>query len=309
MSEPRPSIAWLDGRIVPWKDAVVPLWSEAVLRGSSIFEGIRAYWQPEERRFNIVRLDDHLDRLAKSARLEQLPLPAHLIGDLRAGILHVLAAQEFREHMYVRPTVLILTGRYTDDPGQLELSSFVPALPVPSHDQLSEATACVSSWRRDADGVTMPRSKLGAAYHALRRPLIEARARGAQDAILLNATGLVVEATASSVFLVARDTVITPPLSDGLLDSITRRCLIELCRTSLGWAVVERSVDRSELYLAEEVFTCSTLSELVSVTEIDGMPVGDGRAGPISTELHRGYRDICLGSKQPPTPWLTFCRV
>lgn len=178
------------------------------------------------------------------------------------------------------------------------------ALPVESNlGAIKRLACCVSSWTRLADHVMPPRIKAGSNYANNRRALQEARMNGYDDAILLNNQGKVSEATASCVFIIRDRRVITSPVTSGILESITRATLIKLSEAQLSLQVVERDIDRTELYIADEIFSCGTGREIAAVTSVDRFPVGDGQIGPITNQIVSLYRSIVHGERAEYAEW------
>lgn len=297
--EGQPSLLWFNGEVRPWHEATVHIWSELAIRGASVFEGIRAYWMPSSETYRVIALNEHVGRLRHSARLMRYPFDESI--DWCAAIQELLLALDFREHVYIRPTVYIDRGRYQTEPAKMTMGAYIVAFPVPRSPQTDHGIRLASSsWRRSSDLVLPPRAKVGSAYHAFRLPLTEARSRGADDAVLLNDDGTVAETTGSAIFLVRGNRVITPPLYSGILESITRSIVLRIAAEQ-GYIVEERPVNRSELYVADELFICGTLVEVQPVIAIDDLTVGDGSPGMVSRALHARYLDLCEGPAPDPT--------
>ena len=306
MTETTPSSLWFNGEIVPWEQAKVHVWSELAIRGTSIFEGLRAYWHQKEGCYYLLELEEHMSRMVQSARVMRIPCVPDDFNAIRRGIFELILRLDFREHYYVRPTLYIEAGRYGFRPGDVRLGAYVVAFPVPRPKETTTgARVCVSSWRRLSDTTLPPRVKAGASYMSFRLPIAEAKERGLNDAILLNERDKVAETTAATVFLVRGNEVITPPVTAGILESITRKKAIELLTTEFGLEVVERDVDRTELYVADEIFSCGTLSEIQPIVEVDGLVVGSGQPGPITRRVRDRYFEICESGSQAPYGWLT----
>jgi branched-chain amino acid aminotransferase len=305
MTEKRPAILWFNGAIVPWDQGTVHVWSELAIRGVSVFEGLRSYWSAEDRCHNLVALDLHLKRLYESARIMRLPVDTDA-STLTRAIYDLIAALGHDEHLYVRPTLYVDSGRYAASGRDVVCGAYIVAFPVPrAQATLMGARCCVSTWRRASDLTMPPRAKAGAAYQAFRLPLIEAQQRGFDDAILLNDRGTVAEATGAAVFIVRDGDIITPPATSGILESITRRLVIDLLRTEYGRSVIEREIDRTELYVADEIFMCGTLAEVQPVVEIDDLVVGGGAPGPVTTAVRDRYQAHCESPVGDRPTWLT----
>lgn len=305
MAETRPPLIWFNGAVVPWEHAKVHVWSEVALRGTSVFEGIRAYWQTDEERYYCLALNEHLRRLFQSARL--LHFPMHLSErDLIDGIRDLLSALDFREHAYVRPTIYIDEGSYAYRPDKVRMGSFIGAFAVPHPPKaFAGITCCVSSWQRSSDLSLPPRVKSGAAYQGFRLPRIEADMHGYDDVILLNNRGTVAEAAGAAVFIIRDGVAITPPNSAGNLESITRNKIMDVMTHELGIQVTLRDIDRTELYIADEVFLCGTLDTILPVIAVDGIDIRTGEPGPITCLCRDRYFEICQSGRQAPAGWLT----
>ncbi|WP_225824061.1 aminotransferase class IV [Streptomyces naphthomycinicus] len=295
MYEENPEVIWWNGRLAPWGEATVHVTSEVATRGTNVFEGLRAYWQSESERHGVVHLERHLSRLGRSARLIRFPAAATAehIDQLRTGVVELVRALGPGSDYYLRPTVFIEQGRYGWRPDEVRLGSYIAgyrADPTPMHPM----TCVVSTWRRTPDASISPLVKVGAAYQAFRLPRIEAAMHGADEAILLNSQDTVAETGGAAIFIVRDATVVTPPLADGVLDSITRRTVIELLRERPDTHVVERSIPRSELYAADEAFLCGTLDEIRAVASIDGVALR-WPTGPVTSGVRTSYLSRCRG--------------
>jgi branched-chain amino acid aminotransferase len=298
-----PQCLLFNGAVVPWNEAHVHIWSEVAVRGANVFEGIRGYWHPETERLYILALQPHLERLARSAKLLRFPCPDD--GVLKEGIFDLLTALEYREHVYIRPTVYV-DSTHGRGVGSTSITGghFVVVFAIPRSERAEGIRCCVSSWRRGSDLTLSPRIKSGAGFQAFRFSLLEAAERGADEAILLNDRGTVAEATGATVFIVRDGKAATPPSTLGILEGITRRFVTSIL-AELDIPVTEREIARTELYDADEVFLCGTLTEIAPVTSIDGWVVGDGRPGEITIACRDRYVECCEAGPDAPEGWLT----
>jgi branched-chain amino acid aminotransferase len=293
MTNPKdPEIIWWNGCILPWAEATVHVTSETAMRGTNVFEGLRAYWQAENGGFSIVAFQDHMDRLGRSARILQLPIERLLPGIAR-GVEDLIRALDYRVNLYLRPTVYLERGGYTAHPEDLVLGAFISARPTEERSD-GPIKCVVSTWQRISDLSLPPVAKIGATYTAFRLARMEAAAAGADEAILLNARGTVAETGGAAVFVVRDGRVVTPPTTDGVLESVTRRIAIELLSTWLGIPVTERSVSRAELYIADEVFLAGTLDEIRAVRSVDYRPLASA-PGKVTQAVRVLYLDLCEG--------------
>lgn len=300
MYESEPDTIWWNGGLVPWDHARVHVTSEVATRGTNVFEGVRAYWQAAAGHSALVHPRRHFDRLAHSARLVRFPLDqvAMHIAQMRRGIGELVAAVGNQRDLYLRPTVYVQRGRYGWRSEDTELGSYIAAYPVDGRSD-RPLSCIVSSWRRSKDLAISPLAKAGAAYQAFRLPRIEAAMAGADEAILLNDVDTVAETGGAAVFIARDGVVATPPLADAVLDGITRRVAIELLRDRFGVPVIERSIPRSELYIADEAFLCGTLDEVRAIGSIDEVEL-DSAPGPVTDAVRSRYLDICTGRVAPP---------
>jgi branched-chain amino acid aminotransferase len=299
-----PEVLWFNGAVVPWVTATVHIWSETSARGANVFEGIRAYWDEETRTYHALSLPEHLHRLAQSARLLRFPdCPAG--ARLTDGMGQLLAALDFGEHAYLRPT-LFLDDAHGQGAGATDADTGAYILCFRAPRPADPAIRCgVSTWRRPSDLTLSPRIKSGGGFLGLRLARIEATERGFADVIMLNAQGTVAEATGANVFVIRGGVAITPPVTAGILEGITRARLLDLVPGAVGVPVAEREIGRSELYAAEEIFLCSTLHEIQPVVEIDGFTVGDGKPGPVTSLIREWYLRHCEAGPRAPAGWLT----
>jgi branched-chain amino acid aminotransferase len=305
-NQPHPKFLWHSGKIVPWEQATVHVTSVGWTAVSAVFEGIRAYWDASRRDLYVFQLDAHMKRLGQSMKLMRM---ANNIttAQVRQAVLDLLRANDFREDVYVQPLVYFAEGI----PGYIgvldrPVDVLITARRSPS--TLAEEgglTACVSSWARIADNVMPPRAKALANYQNSRLVSTEARVNGYDQAIMLNLAGKVTEAASSCIVLVRDGVAITPPWSAGILESITREALFTLLRDELRMPVQERDVDRTELYIADEVLLCGTLMEVKPVLSVDKYAVGDGQPGPVTRKLQALLLRAARGELAAYERWLT----
>jgi branched-chain amino acid aminotransferase len=304
-TEEPPPLIWFNGRIVPWEAATVHVWSELAVRGASVFDGLRAYWHRERGQHYVLSMDDHLRRLFDSAKILKMPTEA-TPELLRDAIFDLLRALDIREHAFVRPTLFIESGRYGFRKADTTTGTFIVAFPLPRPAQcLHGARCCVSSWTRATDRSVPPRVKAGAFYQGYRLARIEAIERRMDDAIFLNERGTVAETTNCSIFIVRQGKIFTPPTTADILESVTRQNLMRLIPQEFGVEVVEREINRTELYIADEIMIAGTLSEIQPVVEVDGYKIGTGVPGPITTAIRDRYFAICESGPDASWPWLT----
>jgi branched-chain amino acid aminotransferase len=293
---------YLNGALVAYPDARIHVQSAAVKYGASVFEGLRAYWNPDQEELYVFRLPEHIERLWGSMKL--MRMEHHLTREeLAASILGVLRRNAYREDVHIRQTAFIEADGAVDATGPVGLA--VDALPR-RLTQKPGITACVSSWTRIADGTMPPRIKCSANYQNGRLAMLEARANGYDGALLLNGRGKLAEAPGACCFVVRGGVPATPPVTADILESVTRSTLLDLFRAELGQAPVERDIDRTELYLAEEAFLCGSGWEITPILSVDRLPLGDGtQPGPMTRAMQACYFAVVRGEKPAYRSWLT----
>jgi branched-chain amino acid aminotransferase len=291
-----------NGAAIPFEAARIHPLALGVAYGVAVFEGLRAYRHPGTGRFSLFRLEDHLTRLGQGMKVMRLADPPPL-ATLRAAVLEVVRLNAPDDDAYVRLQV------HVEGPGTMATTGPVgwiaAAMPRERSDRFTTGlSACVSSWTRISDNAMPPRVKASANYHAGRLATLQARADGYDSAILLTSRGKVSEAAAACLFLLRDGVLATPGRGSDILESVTRATVLTLA-AELGIPVEEREVDRTELYVAEEVFLCGTGQELVPVTRVDRLPVGDGTPGPVTLRLQRAYEAVVRGLTEAHPEWRT----
>ncbi len=290
--------AFFEGKIVPLCDAKINIATHGFLYGTAVFSGMRAYWNEEKKRLFVFRPFDHYHRLLNSARMMSMEIPYDEEGLIQLT-LDLLQADDWKQDVYLRPTI------YKADMGigvrlhdlKDEFSMFVMAFEKYVKND-ANAHLTFSSWRRIDDNAIPARGKVAGAYANSALIKTDANRAGFDEAIVLDQNGHVSEGSAMNIFMVRDGVLITPPITDNILEGITRRSIIELARNELGVEVVERSIDRTEVFIAEEMFMTGTAAQVVAVTKIDHRPVGTGMMGPITTKLRTVFDDI-VHAKNP----------
>ena len=300
-----PAFLWHNGRQVPWHDATVHLTAMGAAAHVSVFEGVRAYARPGGDGLLIFRLREHLERLLDSMTMMRMPL-AFAVDELVEATVALLATNGVAGDTYIRPVAYYSGLDHQSFGDTLDAAPSLLIWHRPTGSQLlterGKAVA-ISSWTRIADNVMPPRIKSMSNYQNNRLAQLEARVNGYDDTILLTASGKVAEAPGACVFLVRHGQVITPAVTSGILESITRDAAIRLCRERLGLTVIEREVDRTELYVADEIFFCGTAAEVTPVWSVDRIAVRSRGTGPITRQLDRLYHDIVRGIDPAYPEW------
>lgn len=305
---PDPKWAWKDGAFVAYDDCTIHVRTQAVMVAASVFEGIKAYWSKSQGMLYLFRLEDHIQRLRESMKIMRMggAIPDNF-GDICAELL---VRNAFTDDVHMMPTAYVGMGQ-----GNV-------ALARPAHEGLfitgvSRARSpwldqgmkvCTSSWARISDTNVPPRVKAAGNYQNGRLALNEAWANGYDNAILLNASGHVAEAPGACLMMVRNGQVSTPPTTAGILESITRETLMTLFREKLGKTVAERPLDRTELYIADEVFLCGSGMEVVPVISVDQLPVGSGKKGPLTQAIQAAYFAVATGDDSAHPEWRTAVR-
>ena len=300
-----PEYAWLNGAIVPWDQCVVHARSQGAFWGANVFEGVRAYLDPDDGRSQVFRIADHLARLRRSMKSLHMEI-AHSDEELTNACLELLQSNDFQADAHVCVVAYFDQGPNFDPLAHTtETGVHITSTPVPRSSAYDTGvSASISSWRRISDDSMPPRIKTGANYHNSRLAQHEAVRNGFATTLLLNQRGNVSEAPGSCVVMVRDGELITPPGTSGVLEGITVATVAELAARHRGITLHRREIDRTELYVADEVFLCGTMSELLPITSVDRTAVGDGKRGPLTTVL-QGYYDDAVRARGDHPGWCT----
>ncbi|MGQ9916511.1 MAG: branched-chain amino acid transaminase [Bryobacteraceae bacterium] len=306
MPEVMETLVYFNGRTVPLREAQVNILTHALHYGTGVFEGIRGYWSAEAEDLFLVRCEDHYLRWKTNCRMLGIePRPsAEELAELTAELVRL---NGFRTDVYVRPLAYMSSPRIGVRPdGKSDFA--IVAVPFGVYIDSSKGLhAGIVSWRRLEDHALPARGKICGAYVNSVLATAEAHRHGYDEAILLNESGHVAEGATCNLFMVRHGKLVTPPPSDNILEGITRACVIELARRELHMDVVERSIDRTELYSCEEVFLTGTAVEVAPVTRIDQIPVGSGQIGPVTAHLRELYGLAVRGRIVDYHTWLRPC--
>jgi branched-chain amino acid aminotransferase len=295
--------AFFEGRIVPIDEAKVSIMTHAFNYGTGCFEGIRAYWNDTEEQLYAFKLREHYERFLRSCHIILISLP-YSVDELCNITIELLQKEGFREDTYVRPLA------YKADTGigvrlhDLDDQFALFATPFGKYIEKEEgAKVGVSSWRRINDNAVPARAKITGAYINSALIKTDAVMNGFDEAIVLTQQGHVSEGSAENLFIVRDGKLITSPVTEDILEGITRSTLIELAAKELGIETVERPIDRTELYIAEEAFFCGTGVQIAAITDIDHRPVGTGKIGPIVKQLRDLYFSVARGERKDYLEW------
>jgi len=295
-------VLWLAGRLVPEKDAKIHVLSPTCQYGINVFEGIRCYLSDSGNQLLAFRFKDHLDRLFRSAKILRLSLK-YTASEIESAFVDVIIANGYMEDISVRITFYINELTNWTYNGDCEMMM----APIPmgrAYDSKMGITTCVSSWERINDRSVSPRIKAGANYINSRMAQLEALGNGFDSALFLNREGKVSEAPGSCIFIVRDGALITPPITASILESITRDTIIDIARNDFGLTVVERDIDRTELYICDEIFLCGTAAEITPIVSVDKIIVGDGKPSEITKSISQRYFNIVRGKVEAYKEWL-----
>lgn len=301
-----PETAWafFNGEFVPLREAKVSVLTHAFNYGTGVFEGIRAYWNDEHGQLYGLHLLEHYRRLHRSCRVMRLNLP-YAPERLVEITLELLRRSGYREDCYVRPLVYMSSELIGVRLHDLESSFTVFAVPFGTYIDIDRGISCgVSSWRRVDDNAIPARSKITGSYVNAALAKTEAQEAGFDEAIVLTNEGHVSEGSAENLFMVRGGTLVTPPVTDNILEGIVRASIMRIARDS-EIPLEVRSIDRTELYIADELFLCGTGAQLSPVTSVDHRMVGTGAVGPITQKLSRVYFDAIRGNGTRYKEWIT----
>ncbi len=298
-----PQWAFFKGKIVPIAEAKLSIMTQVVNYGIGAFGGIRGYWSEDKQQLYVFRIQDHYRRLLNSGRLLAATVP-YTVDDLSRMTIDLIRREGYRQDTYVRPLLYNATEDITPRLYDVEFDLACFCRPLGNYIKL-EVTACVSSWRRLDDNIIPSRGKVTGGYVNSALARSEAHWNGYDEGIVLNQDGHVAEGSAENVFIVRNGQLFTPPVTDDILEGITRNTVIQLAKDDLGIPVAERSIDRSELYVADEVMFCGTGAQVSAVVSIDHRPVGAGTPGPITQQLQKTYFSLVRSEIAKYAAWLT----
>ncbi|MCO5200461.1 MAG: branched-chain amino acid transaminase [Chloroflexi bacterium] len=299
--------AYFQGKIVPLSEAKIGVMTHAFNYGTAVFEGIRGNWNPDDQTTYLFRLREHFERLGQSSKI--LTLQMHQTVDQLCEIaVELVERSAFTEDVYLRPMVYLSSEQLGVRLHNLESDTLIFLTPFPAY--LPEVARChTSTWRRVQDTGIPPRAKVTGIYVNSALAKTEANANGFDEAIMLNENGHVSEGSGENIFMVRDGKLITPTPADNVLEGITAKSVIELATNELGVQLVQREIDRTELYIADEVFMTGTAAHLTPVVEVDRRSVGTGRPGPITSKLSELFYDCIRGKSEKYQNWCTPARA
>jgi branched-chain amino acid aminotransferase len=297
------TIVYFNGRFVPLSEANVSILTHGLHYGTGVFEGIRGYWAPHMNDLFLVRAVEHYQRWKANGsivRIDILPTAPQL-AELTAELCRL---NEFHTNIYVRPIAYKSSARVGVAPDANDALSIIA---MPFGDYIASENglhAGVTSWRRIEDSAIPARAKICGSYVNSVLATDEARRNGYDEAIFLTGSGHIAEGATCNIFILRNGKLITPPPTDNILEGITRASVIELARHELGLEVIERSIARSEMYVAEEAFFTGTAVEVAPITWVDRRRIGKGEVGPTTERLRNLYREATRGHLPQYHHWL-----
>jgi branched-chain amino acid aminotransferase len=296
---------WHNGQMIPWEKAQIHVMSHVVHYGSSVFEGVRCYTQPNSA--GVFRLEEHMQRLLDSAKIYRMPVP-YTLDELCAAVVDVVEANGVAP-CYIRPIVFRGYGEIGVNPMKSPVEVYIANFPwgkyIPGN---TGADVCISSWNRLAPNTMPSLAKAGANYMNSQLIRMEAEINGYSEGIALDVNGYLSEGSGENLFLVRGGTLYTTPLANSVLAGITRSSVLSIA-TDLGIPVVEQALPRELLYIADEAFFTGTAAEVTHLRSVDRILVGDGTMGPITSALHEEFFGIVNGIKPDKYNWLTPVKV
>jgi len=293
---------WFDGKLIPIEKAQIPVTTHALQYGTTIFEGIRGYWNSNN--LYIFRLDDHIKRFRNSGKFYSISLNFTNL-QIKQAIISLCKKNQLKKSCYIRPFYFI--GNYGINlhitkkaPTHVAIYSF------PFGDLFNKKgiSAGISSWRKFSDSTTPTQAKMGGNYLNSIIATQECKSKGFDEAILLDLKGNVSEAPGENIFMIKNNKVITPPLSSSALEGITRACIFELSK-DLGYKVIIKKIRKDELYQADEIFLSGTAAEITSIIQLDHKKIGTGRLGKVTTKLMAAYSDVVMNKNEKYSHWIT----
>jgi branched-chain amino acid aminotransferase len=290
-----PKHAFFGGRIVPYSEAKVGILTHALNYGTAVFGGLRGYWNDDEKQLFVFRPVDHFRRFLQSGKLLCMEIP-YSAEDLVASLTELMRKENYQEDCYIRPLAYfsdeIIGVRLHD----VTTSISIVAIPFGRYVANEECMhVTFSSWRRVDDNVIPARGKIAGAYVNSAFSKTDALRSGFDEVLVLNQDGHISEGSAANFFLMRNGVWATPPITDNVLEGITRRTIMQIMHDEFGWEVVERRIDRTEIYIADEAFLCGTGVQISAIARVDHRNVGTGQLGQSTARLRDIYSDIVHG--------------
>ena len=299
--------AYFQGGIVPLSEAKIGIMTHAFNYGTAVFEGIRGNWNEEAQTTYLFRTREHMERLGQSAHILGMQM-RDSVDKLCEIAVELVERSGFTEDVYLRPMVYLSGEVLGVRLHNVDVDTLIFLSPFPAY--LPETARChTSTWRRVQDTGIPPRAKVTGIYVNSALAKTEAQANGFDEAIMLNENGHVSEGSGENIFMIRHGQLITPGPADTVLEGITAKSVMQMAADDLGIEVVQREIDRTELYIADEVFMTGTAAHLTPIVEIDRRKVGEGRPGPITSQLSELFYDAIRGRSEKYKSWCTPARA
>ncbi len=300
-----PLHAYFKGKIVPYEQAKVGVLTHALNYGTAVFAGMRGYWNPEQEQLYIFRPLDHYRRFLNSAKIMNMELD-HTPESLTQITVELLRADGYQRDIYIRPLAFKADEAIGVKLHDLQDEISIVAMPFDRYvTRDTDAHVTISSWRRVDDNAIPARGKISGTYANSALIKTDAIRAGFDEALVLNQDGHLSEGSAMNIFMLRDGVIVTPPITDNILEGITRRTVIELVREELKLPLVERSIDRTEVYLCDEFFMTGTAAQITAVTRVDFRPIGKGVMGPVTARLRQLFDDVVRGRHPKYSHWNT----
>jgi branched-chain amino acid aminotransferase len=297
--------AFFEGKFVPLADANINIMTHAFNYGTAVFEGVRGNWNEEQQELYLFRVRDHIRRIEQSAKLMRMSI-RYSEDEMVEMVSQVAEQNGYREDVYIRPMVYKSSEVVGVRMHNLEDDFLLFVTPFGAYLDIDAGARCMtSSWRRVDDTSIPARAKVNGLYVNNAMAKTEAMQSGFDEAIMLNADGHVSEGSGENIVIIRNGVLITPSPSDNILEGITLDTVLQLAEEEFGLRVEHRTIDRSELYIADEVFMTGTAAHVTPVIEVDRIPVGDGRPGLVSKQLQDLYFAIITGRSPKHQEWVT----
>ncbi len=297
--------AFFEGKFVPIDEAKVSIMTSAFLYGTAVFEGLRAYWNERQEELYIFRMQEHYERMMDSMKIMHMSIK-YSVDELSKLTVELLQRNAPRGDTYVRPTAYKSSCKIGPslENNPTEFCMFSLAFGDYFHGA-NGLNAQISSWRRVEDNAIPARAKIVGSYANTALAKTDAQKAGFDECIVLAENGHVSEGSAMNLFMVRKGKLITTPITENILEGITRHTVTEIAAEELGIETVFRKIDRSELYTADELFFCGTGAQIAPIATVDRRPVGNGGVGAISDKIRELYVEICRGEMSKYHKWLT----
>lgn len=296
---------YMDGKYVPAQEAMIPVRTHAFLYGTSVFEGIRGYYNKEEDQIYAFRMKEHFERLLNSCKIMHME-PIHTVEEYIKITKELLQKNNYHEDCYVRPEVY--KSALKIGPSLLDNSDSVLIFTIKLGNYFGAdkmLNVCVSNWQRLDDNTIPPRAKVSGAYANTALMITDSKLSGFDDCISISASGHVAEGSAMNFFIVEGNTLVTTQTTNNILVGVTRNTILEIAKNELGMEIAEREIDRTELYTADEAFFCGTGAQVAPIGTIDHRTIGTGQLGEKTAAIQELYFDIVRGKSEKYKKWCT----